>query len=227
MDGGKEQARAALVVVQEVVPTIAGTDSHDRHVFAHLHLVLQSMSLHILFQQTVLRCCIQGRTVVLAQADGQGRDLTLTHIAQICRNADADFLVGLADVLGEQLRKGGQCILGLYLLALQFALAQLYLQQVVSVDSAHTNTGGNVFLQLHQHLMDGSESLQFLLDRHHLPVILLSGHLHLIFGGFKLNFTGLYSYLRQFVAVNNLSTHEYRLDGRDGAQDAILDHLEF
>lgn len=74
--------------------------------------------------------------------------------------------------------------------------------------------------------MDGAESVQFLLDRHHLPVVLLSGQLYLVFRGFKLNLIGCNSYLGQFITIDDLSTHEYRLNGRDRAEHTTLPHTD-
>ena len=70
--------------------------------------------------------------------------------------------------------------------------------------------------------MDGVQRQQFLFERHHLPVILLRAQFNLIFRGLELDFTRLYTRLCQFVAVDNLSAHEYRLNSTNRAEHAIL-----
>ena len=125
-------------------------------------------------------------------------------------------------MLCQQLSERAQRVLHLQCRTFHFPLAQLHLQQVVAVDGAYAYGIAHVLLQLHQHLMDGAQRQQFLLERHHLPVILLSDELDLVFRRLKLDFARLDARLCQFVAVDDLSAHEHWLNGTNGAEHAIL-----
>ena len=60
LDGSKEHTTATAIVDKEIVPAVTGTDASFWQVMSYFHFVLQALNLHILFQQTVLRCGIQG-----------------------------------------------------------------------------------------------------------------------------------------------------------------------
>ena len=83
-------------------------------------------------------------------------------------------------MLSQKLTDCIQTVLSLRYGTLYLTLAQLNLQQVVAVDSPNTDRVGHILLQLLQHVTNGSKRLQLLLQRHHLPIILLGGQLHLV-----------------------------------------------
>ena len=177
------------------------------------------MTLDIFLQQTVLRRGSQCRLMVLTQGNGHIGDCVE---GKTIRHGDVDGFVSLADMLCQELTDGGQTALNLRCGALHFTLTELHQQQVVAVDGSYANHIRHVLLQLFQHIVNGGKRQQFLLQRDHLPVVLLGGHLHLVGRYFQLQFAGLDADLCQPVAIDDLTTHEDRLYGRNGAVDTFL-----
>ena len=125
-------------------------------------------------------------------------------------------------MLCQELADGSKAVLHFQLGCLDFALAKLHLQQVVAVDGSHAYHIRYVFLQLLYHVVKGSKGLHLLLQRYHLPVVLLGGEFHVVSRHLHLQFAGLDTDLRQLVAIDDLATHEDGLNGGNGAVDTLL-----
>ena len=82
----------ATALAHQVIIGIDGTATDGRQVFAHLHLVLQAVGLHVLFQEAVLCGSGQGGCVVLVLGQRQCRCIR-------DRLGDVNRFVILADIL--------------------------------------------------------------------------------------------------------------------------------
>ncbi len=213
---GEHAYKIALRLVHDIIIHVATAYCHRRKILAHRHLILQTSCLYLFLQQLILTGIDYGRL---------GR-LVISHriITTERRGNDFHRLTGMTHHLRQQVADSLQGILHINARSTHLVLAQLHLQKVIAIAYSRIHRCLRIMLHPYELFVHLSECDEFLLEHHHLPIILFGIQSDFIFREITLQLRDPYSDLGELVAIDDLPSGKDRLHGRHASHDAVLCH---
>ena len=213
----REDHSVVHALVRHIVVEIPRAYAYRRQTFAALHAFLILPGFDVLLRKQVFGPAVErllDRNIV-----GGGSLRFAERGIRHVESAPID-----ADMLGQQHFRHLQSVFDLQAVRRDLLLPQLHAQQVVVGHQPGLHREFDLTAYLGQLPLHGIEGRKVVTERHDLPETGIGPLAHLGFGLLQLQPSDLLAQPGELVAGDDLQSGEQGLNGRDGADDAALDH---